>query len=85
MLLFLLLRCPVHHYVLWMDGKLREEDHVLGFYWIVYIIYFTKFGALEKHWLEKVYNDLKQELKRGLKISSYTLPKKFTIESACII
>lgn len=38
-----------------MDGKLREEDQVLGFYWIIYIIYFTKLGALEKYLLEKVY------------------------------
>ena len=77
MLLFLLLYYHVHRYVLWMDGKgcLREEDHVLGLCWIVYIIHFTKLGALEKYLLEKMYNGLKQELKRDLKISSYMLPR----------
>lgn len=47
----------------WMDGKLGEEDQVLGFYWIIYIIYFTKLRALEKYLLEKVYNGLKVEQK----------------------
>lgn len=46
-----------------MDGKLGEEDQVLGFYWIIYIIYFTKLRALEKYLLEKVYNGLKVEQK----------------------